>query len=323
MIAQDHRTFGRVQVRHRAQRIPDQRPRAWHGAICRTPGRTTAFGGDEERRSRAAPRPESALVAEARGGSIAVFPPPHSFFWSREISINLGYSWYRKDSETSFAFGIRQPGTGAREREPGRTSLCTARVPAPTADADVSLRELHGRTGDAASRARVYAAGSLQAAAGLSGDGHALSHRACVGRLAALGGLDAKLPDFDVVKARRHQHLRPMDGMDVFRATVSRRSPNYFEVARRHSDKNFLIMPNEESSAGDLGGHNDVLLSKPVFWDYQRPAGKPFVETHPTYGKVYHVGSPADMMELAKLREHARLHAASAIEGLDRLSRMP
>ena len=44
-----------------------------------------------------------------------------------------------------------------------------------------------------------------------------------------------------------------------------------------------------------------MLISKPVFWDYNRPAGKPFVETLPGYGKVYHVGGPADMMELAKI----------------------
>jgi hypothetical protein len=76
---------------------------------------------------------------------------------------------------------------------------------------------------------------------------------------------------------------------------------DFYEIARRNSDKNFLFMPNEESSAGDLGGHEDVLVSRPVFWDYVRPAGTPFVENHPTYGKVYHVGGPADMMELAKL----------------------
>src|SRR4029077_9760061 len=50
------------------------------------------------------------LVIAERGaaGSIAAFPPPHTFFWSREVAINLGYNWYRKDTDTSFSFGIRQ-----------------------------------------------------------------------------------------------------------------------------------------------------------------------------------------------------------------------
>jgi hypothetical protein len=49
------------------------------------------------------------LIAEqGKAGSIAVFPPPHNFFWAREIATNLGYNWYRKDSDSTFSFGIRQ-----------------------------------------------------------------------------------------------------------------------------------------------------------------------------------------------------------------------
>jgi hypothetical protein len=54
---------------------------------------------------------------------------------------------------------------------------------------------------------------------------------------------------------------------------------------------------------GNLGGHNDFLVSKPTYWTLGRASGQPFVEQHPTYGKVYHVGSQADMMELAKLEK--------------------
>jgi hypothetical protein len=49
------------------------------------------------------------VVAErGAGGSIAAFPPPHNFFWAREIAINLGYNFYKKDSDTTFSFGVRQ-----------------------------------------------------------------------------------------------------------------------------------------------------------------------------------------------------------------------
>ena len=50
------------------------------------------------------------VVVAERGsaGSIAVFPPPHNFFWAREIAVNLGYNFYRKDSDRTFSFGIRQ-----------------------------------------------------------------------------------------------------------------------------------------------------------------------------------------------------------------------
>ena len=49
------------------------------------------------------------LIAErGTAGSLAVFPPPHTFFWAREIATNLGYVWYRKDAAGTFSFGVRQ-----------------------------------------------------------------------------------------------------------------------------------------------------------------------------------------------------------------------
>ncbi|HEV2689101.1 MAG TPA: hypothetical protein VGV35_11115, partial [Bryobacteraceae bacterium] len=47
-------------------------------------------------------------IIETNDGSLGIFPPPHKFFWAREIEMNLGYVWYRKDSESSFSAGIRQ-----------------------------------------------------------------------------------------------------------------------------------------------------------------------------------------------------------------------
>jgi hypothetical protein len=32
----------------------------------------------------------SLVVAEAGGGAIAAFPPPHTFFWAREVEVNVG-----------------------------------------------------------------------------------------------------------------------------------------------------------------------------------------------------------------------------------------
>jgi hypothetical protein len=86
------------------------------------------------------------VIAQLANGTIAAFPPPHNFFWARETSYNLGYNWYRQDSESSFSFGVRQaekeanlPGTedrrqnfALRSARPGTEqrmpiSLCRAR----------------------------------------------------------------------------------------------------------------------------------------------------------------------------------------------------
>ena len=49
------------------------------------------------------------IAAEGKGGSIAAFPPPHTFFFTREKDTNLGYVWYRKDAEGRFGIGIGMP----------------------------------------------------------------------------------------------------------------------------------------------------------------------------------------------------------------------
>ena len=39
------------------------------------------------------------VMVETAGGSLAIFPPSHKFFFAREIELNLGYVWYRKDDD--------------------------------------------------------------------------------------------------------------------------------------------------------------------------------------------------------------------------------
>jgi len=67
------------------------------------------FGGSKNEKEAPLKTANRLLVAErGKAGSIAAFPPPHNFFIARESAQNLGYNWYRKDSDTSFSFGIRQ-----------------------------------------------------------------------------------------------------------------------------------------------------------------------------------------------------------------------
>src|SRR5437762_10974454 len=55
------------------------------------------------------------IAAEARGGALVAFPPPHTFFFTREKDTNLGYAWYRKEADGRFGFGVGMP---EREEEP-------------------------------------------------------------------------------------------------------------------------------------------------------------------------------------------------------------
>ncbi|HMF99112.1 MAG TPA: hypothetical protein VKE96_32650, partial [Vicinamibacterales bacterium] len=70
--------------------------------------------------------------------------------------------------------------------------------------------------------------------------------------------------------------------------------------ARRKSDKGFLVMPDQEFYNSPLGGHTDLLFSHPVYWTQGRREGQPLVENDPKYGKVYHIASADDLMEMAR-----------------------
>ncbi|MGH9158880.1 MAG: hypothetical protein ACRD2X_02680, partial [Vicinamibacteraceae bacterium] len=133
-------------------------------------------------------------------------------------------------------------------------------------------------------------------------------HVGLVARLRALGNRDARISNIDAMKAVGINIYGTIDGprYGTFDGGKDRLQAfaDYYEAARRLSDENFLVMPNTEHLGVDLGGHADLLVSKPVFWIPERAAGQPLVERHPTYGTVYHLGSPADMMEMTE-RENA------------------
>ena len=68
----------------------------------------------------------------------------------------------------------------------------------------------------------------------------------------------------------------------------------------KESDKTFLVMPNKENTGVDIGGHHDLMVSHPIYWTPKREPGQPLTEQHQKYGKVYHLGSPADLFAMAK-----------------------
>ncbi len=240
------------------------------------------------------------IVAESQAGSIAAFPPPHTFFWAREVETNLGYGWYRKDSASSFGFGIRQAEGEENPRYQANFALYSARPgtwqrmpvyfyvgaePAPA----VLESALTFTRGDRYKRLAGYQVMASH------------FHKDLGARLLESGSLDTKLPDLEALRGA---------GINIVGPTDRPNSPDrlevlaaYYEGARRHSDKDFLVMPNEEVSAL-LGGHWDILFPKPVFWTRDRAEGQPFVEQHPTYGQIYRVGSAEDVMEMVA-RENA------------------
>ena len=240
------------------------------------------------------------IAAEGRSGSLAAFPPPHTFFWTREVETNLGYVWYRKDTGGTFGIGIRQAEREEEERYLANFALYSA-PPGSVQRMPVYFYVSGGDAQSALAGALAFTRSDRYKA--LPGYQVMASHfHMDLGqRTRASGSLDTKLPDLEALRATGINIVSPTDrpGGDGRLEILA----DYYEAARRHSDTNFLIMPNEEVSQF-LGGHWDLLLSKPLFWTRDRKPGQPLVEDHPKYGKVYRVGAPADILEMIR-RENA------------------
>lgn len=245
------------------------------------------------------------IVAELPGGSIAAFPPPHSFYWARESEQNLGYSWYRKDSATSFSFGLRQ---AEKEEDPEflhNFALYSAR-PGTAQRMPVFLYVSPGTAEAAAESALAFTNGDrFRPLPGYQVMGSHY-HVGLVDRLHELGGLDNRLNDVEAVKAIGINIYGVIDGVrgQLKGDEYLKAQAEYYEAARRQSDASFLVMPNKENLGVDLGGHTDLLVSKPTFWRPSRAPGQPLAEQHPTYGTVYNLGTPADVMQMTE-RENA------------------
>jgi len=255
------------------------------------------------------------VVAEqGQAGSIVVFPPPHKFFWARNSSANMGYNWFRRDSATSYAVGIRQndieelhtsavwPLYSAR---PGTDQLMTMFIYPSEGGAEESAKEVLAFTrGDKFAPLPGY---------------KVMTHHFHwdVDELVLQAKSPAPiLPDIEALKSAGINIASPVDsgaygknanapvppGMNLSglvrgNFTQYERIAAAAEAARLVSDENFVLMISQEVGNSPVGGHTDLLFSHPVYWDSATP-GQPFTETDPKYGKVYHIGSAQDFMKM-------------------------
>lgn len=259
-------------------------------------------------------------IVETGGGSVSVFPPPHKFFFAREIEMNLGFVWLRKDNAGSFSVGVRH---GDREE---------MYRPYGVSDELWNKRVRHAR-GFAMGNFALYNAppGTWQRMAvyyHLSGDNgpavlprvmeytHDDSYKPLAGYQVAISHFHTHFHEllldagsFDV----QPSWLPTFRAMGVNIAMMSdfhgdghptdpgplrfHEQHAYFEGARRHSDRDFLIMPGEEPDAF-FGGHYTMVFPRPVYWSHVRQSGQQLVENDAKYGKVYHAGNAKEELEM-------------------------
>ena len=260
-------------------------------------------------------------IVRAGAGSIAAFPPPHKFFFAREDEVNLGYVYYRKDSDSTFALGAMMPERGEGYHPWGVTDAEWKRRSA-TSEGHWDNYALYNAP-----------AGTMQHMATyfyLSPAGDRATQQAVMAYthddiFKPIPGYKVMASHFhldfnELLRDRQTVDYRP-PWVDVFHALginivnlgdfhddSDPRDPGpkrfmeqkvYFNGTARISDKDLLFIPGEEPNAF-FGGHWWLLTPKPVYYSHtaERPANQQFEENDPTYGRVYHLGSKEDVMRM-------------------------
>lgn len=259
------------------------------------------------------------LVAEgAKGGALATFTPPHTFFFTREKDTNLGYTYYRKDAATSFALGIRQ---ADREEETQYLENFALFNAPPGTVQRMGVYYLVSPENGAATRAAVMAFTRNDYFKAVPGYKTFVNHF----HLDFTGR--QRLADFDQpfqdLMAMRSLGLNII-GLSDFHFELHANDPgperfrdqkDYFEATRRASDADFLVTPWEEPSAY-FGGHYNIMFPKrAVYWSKVRQPGQPFTEVDPVYGKVYHTGSAEDVQQMMDAEGAYWYHAHPRTKG--------
>ena len=254
-----------------------------------------------------------AIALETQTGSVALFPPPHRYFYPLDEAYNLGFTWYGNDfmdEVPGFGIGIRQDLEGDRRWVPWSNA-----PPGTSQELGIFWLPSLDREGKLFDRVKAYTHGDRFPA--VPGHKTFTSHyhvehatklieaREKKGKPVLPPAL--KKPEFvEVFKESGIQivHLAEFHN----RLGRSRRDPDkalpllktLHDECARLSDKGFLLLPGEEPNV-HLGGHWISFFPSPVMWVLNRAKGKPFVEEHPKHGRVYHVGSQEDVLKLMEL----------------------
>ena len=201
------------------------------------------------------------VVAETAHSAIAAFPPPHTCFWAREVEINVGNNWYRKDSDRSFSIGVRQGEQEVVERYLANWSLHSA-PPGTKQRMAAYFYPTLGDHSDVFEAALAFTNGDVYRP--LEGYQVMGSHyHTDMGRtLRASGSVDTRLSDFEVLRSAGITIAGPVDRPRD--ETQLEEQDWLFRGAERHSDDQFMVMPQMENS-NLLGGHWDLLFSHPVY----------------------------------------------------------
>lgn len=282
------------------------------------------------------------IGASFNGGALAIFPPPHRYFYPLDFSNNYKNLWLGLDydnQELPFGFGIRHDPQGDNRyvpwfnAPPNSNQAMGAFLYLSNGSAESTLDEvarltrndrfapLEGHTVFSSHYHVEHTQAVMNAQSDVKNDEAHLTGHTTSGKTYQIPkhlenpgfvrtfknmGVDiVHLAEFHFGETPRWQTEHRLRQLEVLHAECE-----------RLSDENFLLLPGEEPNV-HLGGHWISFFPKPVNWVLNRPDGTPFVTSDSELGQIYHVGSDSDVLKLLEAEgglawtAHARIKSST------------
>lgn len=326
-----------IHVQAVVQTQQDARALLYHaGLTCDPKGKSISWIGldDKQHRTAATSRPAApqkvrhrTIAVETNVGSVAIFPPPHRYFYPLDEAYNLGFTWWGNgfmDQVAGFGLGVRQDLQGDRRWVPWFNA-----PPRTEQKLDVFWLASRDRGDKLFERVKAYTHSDRFPE--VAGHKTFTSHYHIEHTTRYLDEIaksesqgvppELKKPEFvDVFKNSGIQIVHLAEFHNRF-GRLRRDPAQTFPLLKllhdecaRLSDDGFLLLPGEEPNV-HLGGHWISFFPRPVMWSLGRPKDKPFMEEHPKLGRVYHVGSPTDVLKLMEQESGLMWAAHPRIKG--------
>ena len=241
-----------------------------------------------------------ALAATMGVGSMVVFPAPHRYFFARDYTTNMGFTWY-----TSWR---GQVGLGIQQLPDDNSPYYPWMNAPPGTEQEMGMFLLLGAGGSEETLKQVLAYTHGDRFPHLDGYVTFAPHWHEAYTVQAMAnGMQWQPPFKEVMKSIGLDAAMIMDfhGDGHPQALTEVRLKelrNYYEACRAQSDKDFLLIPAEEADV-ILGGHWALVFPHPVYWYMGRKAGEPLKTTEPGYGTVWRVGTGADILAMVKAED--------------------
>ncbi|TDQ06955.1 CehA/McbA family metallohydrolase domain-containing protein [Pedobacter metabolipauper] len=260
------------------------------------------------------------VIGESKGGSLALFPAPHQYFYPLDEAFNLKFTWYGSnylDLIPDFGIGIRQDPLGDKRYVPWFNA-----PPNTKQRLNFFCLLSEGKAASVLEDVKKYTHGDSYVPIAGYKTMASHFHNEFISDVVLSGKPVPEKPEFvDVLKkaglnivklAEFHGPGHPK-GPD---STRLRELKSLFDQTSRLSDPDFLLLPGEEAN-NFYGGHWLAFFPKPVYWVMSRKPEVPFMSSDPKYGIVYHVGDKKEMLKLLELEgglawtAHARTKAST------------